>query len=182
MTARDNMVVIGTTGSGKTTLARAIAAKTGRVAIDLDDIHWLPNWVERKPADFRACVEQALAAVAPEQGWVVSGNYSVVRDAIWPRAQVLVALDYSAPRVFWQLFSRTMSRCWSRQPVCNGNIETFDKVFFSKDSILVWFFKSHWRRQRKLAQLLTNPGDDAHLRIVRLTNPDMTRQWLNTLT
>lgn len=182
MTAlRGNIVVIGTTGSGKTTLAAAIARQSGRAHIDLDDLHWLPGWVERAPDDFRAVVARTLAAVPSAQGWVVSGNYSVVSDIVWPQAQVLVALDYAAPRVFWQLLCRTVARCWSRRPVCNGNVETFDKAFFSKDSIFVWFFKSHWRRQRKLAELLNTPGEHAHLRIVRLTNPEMTRQWLTTM-
>ncbi len=177
-----NIVVIGTTGSGKTTLARDIAARTGRVHIDLDDHHWLPNWVQRPPAEFAARVRDVLDAITPPQHWTVSGNYSSVQDVVWPRANTIVALDYAAARVFWQLLRRTVIRCLSRQPVCNGNVETFDKSFFNKDSILVWFFKTHWRRQRRLQALIDNPGEYAHLRIIRLTTPNETRQWLTTLT
>lgn len=177
-----NIVVIGTTGSGKTTLARNIATRTERVHIDLDDHHWLPNWVSRPPEQFRARMVDVLAAVPAAQHWVVSGNYSVVQDIVWPRAQTIVALDYSAPRVFWQLLCRTFSRCISRTPVCNGNTETFDKSFLSKDSILVWFFKSHWRRRRTLQALIDNPGVNAYLRIIRLQNPEQTQKWLTTLT
>lgn len=177
-----NIVVIGTTGSGKTTLARDIALRTGRVHIDLDDHHWLPNWVQRPPAEFGARMREMLGAIAPPQYWAVSGNYSSVQDVVWPRANTIVALDYSALRVFWQLLRRTFNRCLFRQPICNGNVETFDKSFLSKDSILVWFFKTHWRRQRKLRALIDTPGEYAHLRIIRLTTPTETRQWLITLT
>lgn len=177
-----NIVVIGTTGSGKTTLARDIAVRTGRVHVDLDDHHWLPNWVQRSPQEFAARIQSVLEGIQGPPYWAVSGNYSVVQGVVWPRANTIVALDYAAPRVFWQLLRRTLARCLFRQPVCNGNIETFDKSFFSKDSILVWFFKTHWRRQRKLQELIDNPGEYTHLRIIRLTTPSETRQWLTTLT
>lgn len=177
-----NIVVIGTTGSGKTTLARAIAEASQRQAVDLDDHAWLPDWQQRPDAEFRARVLAVLQSVSPPQAWVVSGNYSSVEDIVWSRAQTVVALDYVAWRVFWQLLRRTLLRCLFRQPACNGNIETFDKSFLSKDSILLWFFKTHWRRQRKLKALIETPGVYGHLRIIRLTHPDETRQWLTTLT
>lgn len=177
-----NIVVIGTTGSGKTTLARQIAVRTGRIHIDLDDHHWLPNWSARSPDEFRAHISKALLAIPPGQVWVVSGNYSVVQNIVWPQAQTVIALDYAASRVLWQLVCRTVHRCWSRTPVCNGNIETFRGSFLSKESIIIWFFKSHWQRQRKLQALIDNPGPYAFLRIIRFKKPEMTRQWLTTLT
>ncbi len=181
MDTAGNIVVTGTTGSGKTTLARDIAQRTGRVHIDLDDHHWLPGWQMRTRDDFRARVAAVLDGLPHGRQWVVSGNYSAVQDIVWPRAHTLLALDYAAARVFWQLLRRTLARCLWRQPVCNGNIETFDKSLLSKDSILLWFFKTHWRRQRTLRALIENPGVYAHLRIVRLRSPQQARQWLTTL-
>jgi adenylate kinase family enzyme len=64
--------VIGPTGSGKTTFARALAEKLGVAHIELDALFWNPGWVESSADELRARVEPLLAA----DGWVVDGNYS----------------------------------------------------------------------------------------------------------
>ena len=174
-----NIIIMGTTGSGKSVLAQAIAQRTGRTVIELDDLNFLPGWRQRAPDDFCAQVAAAIAAVPG--GWVAAGNYSILRPVLWPAAHTIVALDYHGLRVFWRLLCRTLSRQITRTPVCNGNVETFDRVFFSRESILLWFFKSHRPRQRKLEKLINDPGAGAHLRIIRLRSPQETSQWLSTL-
>jgi adenylate kinase family enzyme len=39
------IVVIGTTSSGKSTLAKQLAEKIGGDYIELDALYWEPNWV-----------------------------------------------------------------------------------------------------------------------------------------
>ena len=39
-----NVIVVGATGSGKSTLAEQLAQKFGLQFIELDAIHWLPEW------------------------------------------------------------------------------------------------------------------------------------------
>ena len=51
--------------------------------IDLDYLHWEPNWAEAPDEVFRERVENAISARA----WVVAGNYHVVRDIVWAKAQ-----------------------------------------------------------------------------------------------
>lgn len=169
-------VVIGTTGSGKTTLARRLAAKTGGVLIDLDEYHWLPNWQERA-ADER---EAMVAAATDAPAWAVSGNYSKLRDIVWGKATTVVYLNYSTPRTFWQLLRRSVARAATKAPICNGNIETWRKLF-SGDSIIVWFFKSHWKRRREMEALLENPAAWPHIRFLRFKNPRQTEEWIKTL-
>jgi hypothetical protein len=40
----------------------------------------------------------------------VDGNYGVVRDRLWPKANLIVWLNYSLPLVFWRGLTRTLSR------------------------------------------------------------------------
>src|SRR5436305_799712 len=40
------LVVVGTSGSGKTTLAREIARRRALPHVELDALHWGPNWTE----------------------------------------------------------------------------------------------------------------------------------------
>ncbi len=50
------IVVIGTTGSGKTTLAQEVAARMGLPHVELDALHWGPGWSEAPRETFRAGV------------------------------------------------------------------------------------------------------------------------------
>ena len=40
------IVVVGTTGSGKSTVARALARAGGLTYVELDAFNWRPGWVE----------------------------------------------------------------------------------------------------------------------------------------
>jgi len=83
------VAVIGTTGSGKTTLARHIAKRRGIPHIELDALHWEANWTETPLTVFRARVSEAVAPPA----WITDGNYSKVRDIVWGRADTIIWLS-----------------------------------------------------------------------------------------
>ncbi|MAU01480.1 MAG: adenylate kinase, partial [Anaerolineaceae bacterium] len=80
------IVVVGTSGSGKTTLAQQLAACLGYPHIELDSLHWGPNWTEAP--DFAQKVAQAVE----RPYWVLDGNYSRVRQIIWSQADTIVWL------------------------------------------------------------------------------------------
>ena len=56
------IVVVGTTSSGKSTLASQLAQKIGGDFIELDALHWEPNWVEAPEEIFRQRVIKAISA------------------------------------------------------------------------------------------------------------------------
>jgi len=41
-------VVVGSSCAGKTTFAAALSARLGVPHVQLDALHWLPDWVERE--------------------------------------------------------------------------------------------------------------------------------------
>jgi len=88
--------VVGTSGSGKTTVGRAIADRLGIPFIELDALAWLPGWVNRPLAELRELVDERTRGPM----WVVDGNYSKVRDLVWGRADTVVWLDYPFHHVF----------------------------------------------------------------------------------
>jgi len=53
------VVVLGVTGAGKTTFAAALARKLGVQHIELDALHWEPNWVMAELDVFRDRVARA---------------------------------------------------------------------------------------------------------------------------
>src|SRR4051794_28329124 len=114
------VAVIGTSCSGKTTFARSLAAKLAVPHIELDALHWGPNWTPRDPDVFRASVDVATS----QSHWVCDGNYRVVRDLVWSRATAIVWLNYSFPTVFRRAITRTAVRCVRRTPLYAGNQES----------------------------------------------------------
>jgi adenylate kinase family enzyme len=170
----DRIHVIGTCGSGKTTTARALAERLGLECVELDALSWGPNWTAIPDGEFRAGVARASSG----DRWVIDGNYSKSRDLVWGRADTVVWLDYRFPRVFLQLLRRTFRRTFRREILWHGNREHLRTAFFSRESILLWAIKTHWRRQREVPEWLAQ-AEHRHLRVVRLRSPRETTEWLS---
>jgi adenylate kinase family enzyme len=170
------VIVIGTSGSGKTWMARALAARLGVPHVELDALYWEPDWAEAPPERLR---ERVLAATAAE-GWVADGNYSKLRDVLWPRADTIVWLDYSLPVVLWRVIARTLRRMLTREVLWNGNRESFRTTFLSRNSILLWAWQTHPLNRRRYAEVLPDPAY-AHLTVVRLSTQRAADQWLPTV-
>jgi len=105
------IVVIGATGSGKSTFAHRLARSLDVAFMELDALFWGSDWTPAPPDVFRARADEATRATA----WVGAGNYHHVRDIVWPRAEAIVWLDYSLPLVFWRLTVRTVRRAVTRE-------------------------------------------------------------------
>jgi adenylate kinase family enzyme len=172
------VVVVGTTSSGKSTLARQLADKIGGDFIELDALHWEPNWREARLEVFRKRVETATSSKV----WVVAGNYHVVRDLIWPKAEAIIWLDYSLPLIFRRLLVRTVRRWLTQEELWNGNRETLwgHLKLWSDESLFHWLFKTYWRRKREYPVLFSEPHH-CHLEILHFTSPAGTNAWLSKL-
>ena len=84
------VLVMGTTGSGKTTVGRRIAERLGVPFVELDALNWGPNWTEMLLEEFR----HNVAVAASGDAWVIDGNSGKARDITLPRATTVVWLDY----------------------------------------------------------------------------------------
>jgi len=172
------VVVVGVTSSGKSTLAEKLARRFGLDYIELDALHWEPNWQSATLEVFRARV----AAATQAEKWIVAGNYRVARDLIWPRAEAVIWLDYPFWTVLRQLTWRTFHRWWTQELLWGTNRESLRDHFrfWSKDSLFNWLFQTYWRRKREYPMLLSQP-EHQHLKLIRFRNPKETEEWLENL-
>jgi adenylate kinase family enzyme len=170
------VVVLGTSGSGKTTFARELAERLGLPHVELDALHWGPNWSGAP----KALLRERVTAATSEDGWIIDGNYSPVRDAIWPKADTLIWLDYPMTTVFTRVLRRTLRRWWTREQLWNGNRERLWDQFLSRDSLFLWVI-STWRIHRrdypKLLRLQSRSGK----RVVRFRHPEEMELWISNL-
>lgn len=167
------VVVVGTTGAGKTTFARRLAGRLDCPHFDLDELFWGPAWTPVAREVFRARVSVALAG----ERWTVGGNYSAARDLVWARADTLVWLDYPLPLVLGRLLRRTLRRIVTREVLWAGNRETWRAQFFSRESLFLWALSSHPKQRREYPQALAQ-SEYAHLRWTRLRSPREAQAWL----
>ena len=172
------IVIIGTTSSGKSTLANRLAERIGGDYIELDALYWEQDWKPAEPDLFRRRVEKALQSDA----WVAAGNYHVVRDLIWSKAGAVIWLDYALPLLFWRLLTRTLRRWITQEELWNGNRETFWWHFkiWSDDSLFHWLLATYWKRKREYPLLFAQP-EYSHLKFIHFTDPPQVEQWLASL-
>ncbi len=169
--------VVGSTGTGKTTFARELAAILGVEHTELDAIVWQPNWTLMPREEFRARVAERLAA----PGWVVDGNYggAEVRPMVWALADTIIWLDFSLVVIYARLWSRTTQRIRDGRELWpgTGNRETIRGAFFSRESLFWWALKTYWRRKRNYTRLFAEPE---HVRAtrVRFRTPAEAQRWL----
>lgn len=166
------ILVYGVTGSGKTTLAQQISERTGIPWHSVDDLTWEPGWVE-VPLDEQ---RKRIGAISAQDAWILDTAYAKWIDIPLARAELIVGLDYPRWVSFGRLIKRTYQRAIDKQPVCNGNVETLRGVF-SRDSIILWHFKSFKRKRQRMRQWA---GTDP--RVIVLKHERETRVWLASLT
>lgn len=164
--AMERVVVVGTSCSGKTTLARQLAGVLGAPHVELDGIHWMSGWRERPVEEVRRMAVEAAGA----ERWVMDGNYSAVRDIVWGRATAVVWLNYPFRAVLWRALTRTTRRVITQEELFSGNREGFRQSFLSRDSIILWAITSYRRVRREYRRILDG-GDYPHLRVIELRGP-----------
>ena len=172
----DRIVIVGTSCSGKSTLGRSLSSQLGHAYVDLDDLHWGPNWTPKPDPQFRQLIDAAIR----NPRWVVAGNYGKVRDSLWSRATCIIWLNYSFPTVFGRAIRRSIKRIWNREELFAGNRESFRRSFLSRKSILLWVIATFRRRRRELKGLQLNAAyRDLHW--IECRNPRDARDLLEQL-
>ncbi|MCP5025855.1 MAG: hypothetical protein GY929_06180 [Actinomycetia bacterium] len=98
------VAIVGSSGSGKSALARRVSERTGIPHVELDAIQHLPGWQENP--DF---VEQ-VARELDQPDWVVDGNYSDTEPLTRGQADIIAVFDLPRWRVISQVVRRTVRR------------------------------------------------------------------------
>ena len=164
------VLVAGTSGAGKTTTARRVAAVLGVPHVELDALFHGPDWTPRPT--FSRDVHRFSAG----QAWVTEWQYAVVRDHLADRADLLVWLDVPRRRVMRQVVVRTLVRRLLRRRLWNGNVEPPVRTFLTdRDHIVRWAWRTHARTAERVAEVQARRPD---LVVVRLRSPAEVGRWL----
>lgn len=104
---------------------------------------------------------------------MADGNYSVVQDIIWGRADTVIWLDLPRHRVMRRVIRRTLRRMATRAELWNGNRESWRNLFRLQpaESIIVWAWTQHRMYQRRYLAARADPAN-GHLAFTRVRTCD----------
>ncbi|MDE3044133.1 MAG: adenylate kinase [Acidobacteriota bacterium] len=147
------IAILGASGSGKSRLARRLGELGNAPVLELDALYHQANWTPLDDDAFRSRVGAFVAGPR----WICEGNYSVVRDVIWSRAELIIFLDFSRARVMGRLVRRTLYRVAFRKRLWNDNREQWRNLLSREPerNILLWSWRTHRRRRRDVPAMVT---------------------------
>jgi energy-coupling factor transporter ATP-binding protein EcfA2 len=168
----ERVVLIGCAGSGKTTLARALAGRLDARHIERDALG------DDEAPGF--AVQVAAAVDAAGARWVFDGAPYNAELVVYPRADTVVALDY--PR--WVVHRRVVAR--SVRLWLTGRSDGAHTLpeppwrWWASTHPVGWAARTHAARHAEIAELFARP-ELAHARRLRFTSSRQAAAWLATL-
>jgi len=139
------VLVIGSGGSGKSTLSKRLGAVLGLPVIHLDTLYWSPGWIEPDKAEWA----QTVRSVIDQEAWVLDGNYSGTLPQRIEACDTVVFLDVSRLICLWRVLKRLARYHGRARPdLPAGCPERLDVAF------LLWIWNYPNRSRRKVLALL----------------------------
>jgi len=164
--------IVGTSGSGKSTFAKALAEKLSCNYVEMDAIWWKENWQNISEEEFLLRLETTLAG----NNWVLDGNYSVTTPIKWANVQMVIWLDLPFHITLYRAVKRAVLRAITKQEIWHGNRESWRKLL-SKDSIVWWTLTTYKRNILKYEDLMCDQ-QFGHIQFVRLRNLKQVHEFL----
>ncbi len=152
------VLVLGSSGAGKTTLALALGQKFGLPVIHLDAHYWNPGWVETATDDWR----EKVAWLMEGDRWVMDGNYHNTLIPRLERCDTAIFVDRSRFACIWRVIRRRLIYHGRTRPdLPQGCPEKIDWEF------LRWVWKYPKNIRPKTLAYLQERSSDKRIIILR---------------
>ncbi|MFG1906799.1 hypothetical protein [Kribbella sp. NPDC048928] len=165
----ERVVVFGCAGSGKSTLSRELATRTGLPLTERDALG-VPG-----SRDYR----KALGGLARQPRWILDGAPYYEDDLIYGAADTVIFLDYPKLLVMWRVLRRTVCVELFRRPV-GAHQPGGLGAWRDSEHPLRWAWASHETRRQEGLALIARP-DLSDGDVIHFTRPAQARRWMGQL-
>jgi adenylate kinase family enzyme len=122
----ERVLVIGSSGAGKTRFSLELARLTGLPIVHLDKEYWNEGWVVTPREVWR----EEVRSIVERERWILDGTFAKSLDLRLPRADTVVFLDYPRYLCMLRMAKRVLSTFGQvRCDMAPGCPERFDWVF-----------------------------------------------------
>jgi adenylate kinase family enzyme len=133
------VLVLGSSGSGKSTFARKLGMVSGLPVVHIDHLFWEAGWVQAPREVYLRRLREALA----REQWIIDGNNPSTLDLRVPPADRIILLDRSRFACLARIGLRVITSHGKVRPdMAPGCPEKLDLDFVK----YVWNYPNkHWR-------------------------------------
>ena len=168
----DRVLVAGSSGAGKTTMARHIGRCMVVPCHELDALQHGPGWMPRPS------FEADVVAFAATDHWVTEDQYvRFLGELLWERADTVVWLDLPLRVIMRRVLWRSVTRAAFRSDLWNGNIERW-QAWADHDHPIRWAWSQHLVTR---GDVLNRCKRHPHVTVVRLRTARAARRWRREL-
>ncbi len=132
------ILIIGSCGAGKSTLAKKMHKKLHLPLIGLDQCYWKPNWKRTETKEWREKVKTLIL----QNQWIMDGNYKSTFDIRFPASDLIIFIDFNRFICFWRIWKRQLFK--NRTDKLDG---CKDKVRFDLMKWVLWTFPRQGRKE-----------------------------------
>jgi len=125
------VIIIGSCGAGKSTLAKRLSKQTGIKLVHLDQKYWKPNWERTDRIVFRKKVKKLIRGGK----WIIDGNYRDTMDIRIKAADTIIFLDFSRWICLFRIFKRRVKSNRVDNLVCCEEQVTYELIKW-----IIWTF------------------------------------------
>jgi adenylate kinase family enzyme len=134
------VMVMGSSGSGKSTFARRLSGLTGIPSVSIDALFWKPGWIESDVNEFGRRMTEA----AQQPRWIMDGNYigSGAGELRRQLSDTIVWFDLPRSACMFGIIKRIAGSYGTVRPeMAEGCPEKIDLEFFR----YVWTYRQQQR-------------------------------------
>jgi len=150
--------IIGSGGSGKTTLAIRLGSLLQTPVYHLDALYWNPGWVETEKSQW-AARQQSLCK---ESHWIIDGNYGGTIDIRLQASDTVIFLDINRFICLFRAMKRSIKQFGkTRSDMGSDCKERFDLNFVK------WIYEYPLKRKPQILEKLSKLEENVEVFVLK---------------